>query len=60
MHGGFGVKVKVLVMLGYNDVRVNIQVLKTLPACQVESRAWLRYRLWSVQFPLLGDGTGLG
>ena len=42
MHGGFGVKVKVLVMLGYNDVRVNIQVSKTLPACQVESGAWLR------------------
>ena len=42
MHGGFGVKVKVLVILGYDDVRVNIQVLKTLPACQVESGAWLR------------------
>ena len=42
MHWGFGVKVKVLVIMGYNDVRVNIQVLKTLPACQVESRAWLR------------------
>ena len=42
MHRGFGVKVKVLVIIGYNDVRVNIQVLKTLPACQVESRAWLR------------------
>jgi len=42
VHGGFGVKVKVLVILGYDDVRVNIQVLKTLPACQVESRAWLR------------------